>query len=1306
MVVLNDKLEPLLKKAKQQEKKYEWLQAAKFYKKASDFNIKDKDTLNLAKLQEQIGFCYFKAAFQSQSNNQFKKRIKQAILIYKKATSLFQNTKDIRGVVKADNSKAMVAYIKSWLEVDVSKKSVFLEEWWTLKSKLLEFHKREGNQLAIARTCNDMMEGSADCLSWLESNWKNTLKKRETLTTLGEKTIIILSKERDNYELARAYCWTSFYYVIGVAGQEKNELTIRKALTYAKKALELSQKIGDAWLIGWSYHSLARGLLHEDEFKTVLEYYKYQIMQGEITKDNYLLGVGKFLYGLISFLTTFKLEDPDKNRKIIERNVQVGQEVLHHFQLINIRVWNSYYLASISLVRLASKELNLEEKRSILRKAVDYGRKSVEELQGFVSEIVPNILNAYSLASYKLSEVETNSTKKRQLLNEVLNNTIKSSKILQSYPYDYFFKAYNQTWIALANSDISMITIDKKKKIFLLKNASTAIETCIKIVKIDLEKSMREWKTSRYGDFFYRFGNIYCKLFSLTQEKNLLHKAIEVYEDAISLFTKVELMTRVAEAYWQKAKTQNQLEEHLNAAKDYKIASETYLKAAEKIPQLKEFYENHALYMQAWNRIEQARYNHFREDYSQAMIHYGEAASLHEKTKSWSYLTPNYYAWQQLEKGENLSRKEEPSEAIQSFHLAIEYFKKSEDSIKKKFETLKSKEEKKLAANLIIVSGLRGRYCHARISLEEAKVFDKHGEYSLSSKSYGKAAESLCKIINELESEEEKTELRLIMFLSQAWEKMALAEEHASPEFYLKASQLFVEAKKYSPNKKTTMLILGNSSFCKGLAAGIDYQSSLDLKDHAKAKSLMKSAAIRYLQAGFKTASEYAKATQRLFEAYVFMNQTESEVDQEKRAKKYRMAENLLQISAGSFMKAKQPEKTAQVQRILETVREERNLAISLNEILHTPAIASTTLSFTTPTPAREVSIGLESFEHANVQANLITHVKEVKVGESFCISIEFVNAGKEPALLTRVEEFIPPNFVVVEKPEMYRLEDTCLNMKGKQLAPLNLVEAKLVLQPSKKGVFQLKPQVHYLDELGQTKSLELKSIEIKVKEVILSDRVSTGTKELDSLLLGGIPEEYAVVLTGSPSDEREHTIQNFLEEGTKKNQTTFNITTEAAGLDKLLEKSNFHLFLCNSKPKTQVPDQPNITKLKGKTDLNNLNIALIKTQRNIKQTSTNKRICVDIVSDVLLDYGAKVTRKWISELITDLTSKGFTILAVMDPSMHPSDQANAVLNLFDGEINITQTDDPLECKKSIQVKKLRGQDYIKNPICLTKQKR
>jgi KaiC/GvpD/RAD55 family RecA-like ATPase len=413
------------------------------------------------------------------------------------------------------------------------------------------------------------------------------------------------------------------------------------------------------------------------------------------------------------------------------------------------------------------------------------------------------------------------------------------------------------------------------------------------------------------------------------------------------------------------------------------------------------------------------------------------------------------------------------------------------------------------------------------------------------------------------------------------------------------------------------------------------------------------------------------------------------------------MIENLLQIASSSFMKGKQPEKTAQVRQIFENVREEKAIAISLSQVMQAPTIASSTMAFTAPSPTREASVGLESFEHANVQANLITHVKDVKVGESFCLSIEFVNAGKEPALLTRVEDFIPSDFIVVKKPEIYRLEDTTLNMKGKQIAPLKLVEAKLVLQPSKKGVYRLEPKVNYLDEVGQPRSLLLKSVEIKVEEVTLEDRISTGTKELDSLLLGGIPNEYAVVLTGIPSDLRDLLVKNFLKAGINQNQPTFYVSTEAYDLEDLLKNPNFSLFLCNPKPKSQVPDLPNVYKFGSKTDLTSLAISLTKAYRKIKKEK-KKRICIEIISDVLVDYRVQVTRQWIAEMITDYCSKGFTMLAIMDPKEHPTDQATTVRNLYDGEISIIQSSDPLDCRKSIFVKKLRNQDYIKNPIFLT----
>ena len=635
---------------------------------------------------------------------------------------------------------------------------------------------------------------------------------------------------------------------------------------------------------------------------------------------------------------------------------------------------------------------------------------------------------------------------------------------------------------------------------------------------------------------------------------------------------------------------------------------------------------------------------------------------------------------------------------------------KTDRNIKTKITENLTEEEKTLIKRMLETSDLRYNYCQARILMETAKLLDREGNHLDSSNSYAEAAQKITTIISKVDIETEQKELKYLTVLCQAWEKMAIAEETNSAESYLDASELFEEAKDFCFTKKASLYTsraslwaLGNSNFCKGLAAGVDYQTNLDLMELNKAKGFIKNAATNYLKAGYKNASEYATATQRLFDAYLFMNQAERESDTEKRVKQYQLAENLLQLAAGSFMKSKQPEKTAQVQQILNNVREEKELAISFTEVLRAPAIVSSTSSFTAPTSTSEVAVGLEKFEHENVQANLIIEVKEVRVRESFCLSVELVNAGREPALLMKVEDFIPNNFLVVKKPEIYRVEDTTLNMKGKQLAPLKLVEVKLTLQPSKKGTYSLNPKVQYLDERGQNKVLQLKTLDIRVEEVLLENRVTTGTPELDSLLLGGFPEEYAVVLSGSPSDERELVINNFLKAGVKRGISFF-VTTEANELQDLVKNPKFYLFLCNPKPKLELPDLPNVYRLQGKTDLNNLGIALTKAYRSIDQNlGQPKRICVEILSEVLEDYGSKTTRKWISDLITNYGAKGFVILAVMDPEMYPSDQSKAVLNLFDGEISIIQSDDKLDCKKSILVKKLRNQDYIKNPICLTK---
>jgi uncharacterized repeat protein (TIGR01451 family) len=214
------------------------------------------------------------------------------------------------------------------------------------------------------------------------------------------------------------------------------------------------------------------------------------------------------------------------------------------------------------------------------------------------------------------------------------------------------------------------------------------------------------------------------------------------------------------------------------------------------------------------------------------------------------------------------------------------------------------------------------------------------------------------------------------------------------------------------------------------------------------------------------------------------MDNAKEERDPEKKVGLYRAAEKMLQTSAGAYMKAEHPEKSEQVKALLEKVREEREFATSLIEVLHAPSIVSTAAAFTTPAPTREEAVGLERFEHADVQASMIARHKEVKVGEPLSLMIELVNAGKAPALLVKVNEVIPEGFELEEKPEPYRVEDSYIDMKGKRLSPLKTEELRLVLKPKAQGTFALKPTILYLDENGNYKSHEPEPVTIVVKEL------------------------------------------------------------------------------------------------------------------------------------------------------------------------------------------------------------------------------
>ena len=119
------------------------------------------------------------------------------------------------------------------------------------------------------------------------------------------------------------------------------------------------------------------------------------------------------------------------------------------------------------------------------------------------------------------------------------------------------------------------------------------------------------------------------------------------------------------------------------------------------------------------------------------------------------------------------------------------------------------------------------------------------------------------------------------------------------------------------------------------------------------------------------------------------------------------------------------------------------------------------------------------------MQSKIIVSPRELKIGESLELEIEVTNTRKKGTiLLTKIMEIIPEGFTIVKKPELYRIEDNCLNMKEKQLDPSKTEEVTIVLTPKIQGTFHLKPKILYIDADGKEKTHEPQPISITVKEL------------------------------------------------------------------------------------------------------------------------------------------------------------------------------------------------------------------------------
>ena len=361
----------------------------------------------------------------------------------------------------------------------------------------------------------------------------------------------------------------------------------------------------------------------------------------------------------------------------------------------------------------------------------------------------------------------------------------------------------------------------------------------------------------------------------------------------------------------------------------------------------------------------------------------------------------------------------------------------------------------------------------------------------------------------------------------------------------------------------------------------------------------------------------------------------------------------------------------------------------------------------------REVYEAIDKeFSNFNVDAHIMIP-RKIRSDEEFEMRLDIVNISRSNGFLIRTENLLPSEFEATIVPSNCILRNGCLEMNNKAISAFEVVTVKLKFEAKKAGSFSSTPKIVCNDNSGTPKTIWLEPINVTVepskpKYEILPGRIPTGFDELDELLLGGVPEGYTVVLTSPPTDEREQIIKRFLEAGIEVEETTFYITTEPEETKALAEKypSTFHIVVCNLQDEAMMKTLPNISKVKSVENLSEIDIALTKALRTASPVNMGpKRICIEIISDVLLQHHALTTRKWLAALLTSLKSKGFTVLGIVDQSMHKAEEVRAILGLFNGEINLTEKDTPQGAVPTLRVVRLNRQKYLENELTIDRSK-
>ena len=218
---------------------------------------------------------------------------------------------------------------------------------------------------------------------------------------------------------------------------------------------------------------------------------------------------------------------------------------------------------------------------------------------------------------------------------------------------------------------------------------------------------------------------------------------------------------------------------------------------------------------------------------------------------------------------------------------------------------------------------------------------------------------------------------------------------------------------------------------------------------------------------------------------------------------------------------------------------------------------------------------------------------------------------------------------------------------------------------------------------------------------------VLTGYPDLDRALQGGIPEKFSVVIVSPSFDERDLLLRKIVESTLSSGRLVILVSNDIGRTEDLVSRYSKGFYAFSTQADKVSYHGPNLLKIPNIENLSDATISLSLALKEImaKEKATKPIMIMDFLSDLLLRHKSILTRRWLTDFVGKRKAEGFTIIATINPLTSTKEEAQSVIDFFDGVIEIFEKPLAERTKRFLLIRKMYGRRYSEDEMLMDKDK-